>query len=539
MSLPPEVARVFEGLVISGFLGKDVEKHQLSDLRNQLASAVAPMWQHGGDPVALKAANSSKVAGFTTLSNRGYIRKLVREYWLTMPDPAEPGITPEEAARRRQDREKLFPSWDGVIYDTTGNQIDTEDKFNTSDLRAIREFGKRLIDRDERTWWVRLFQADNWAVGDIEVLLDFKKVNDAQSAHRNSLRLGTEFKDDKSRDLGLYGGWKNEWGLTHQTPTALVKTHEKVSDLRRLQLAHDPKFNDEADKAQGSVSNFSVEDSVLDNPAFLFALQHGDIREFARLSPLWDNSVNWVRAPEENELPDESDGITRRNLRQYFPNAVIERARGNRSKVLRALGLSERDVPHFEATFMVTIEQLGLLSEVMYRHPDRVTRLSRNWEIGWSAVWDHFGDGGRLIDFIRAPKGHGQMGIMSLDSGYNFLRGVWNFTIDLPGKVADAKLVTTLVTFLVSATFFGWLQIALTGGFDVVATLLLAVLTTYTYRNLVIRSQGMRTRRLFLALVALMLIAVCTVPGAARNQRLEIQQNETQQMVDRTKHLFR
>lgn len=489
----------FWALVVSAFTGEKLE-----DASYQAARAVgafANLSQQQRSTVALKASGDCQVPGYTHLSNRGYIRRLIHEYVLTMPDPLDPTIDEDEAKKRQRARDELYPAWDGNVLEidlrsgTRSVLPDPDDRFNTSDIRAIREFGKRLIERNERAWLERLVQPEIWAIGDIKQIADFSKVTEAQSAHQRVLRNhDEEYKDAK--DLGLYGPWKGSWGEVASLLSALRTNSQKIWGVRNAQLARSDDLEKESDSARRAVSQIKAEDVAIQVLTFQFATSYGDISEYVRLSPNYDDKIGWVRIPKA--LTHDQRGHVQGRINKLKKDPLTH-------TVAAATGR--------------TLDEIASLRELFFRSHEMVRRISEGWDIPWTKAWDHLTEGRTLIDLVLEPSGTRQMLAMtrqSADKGVHKLAGA---RIDLPGKMFDARLVTLIAFGLIFMTVLGfniWAFGTTHGGWAFLVALVLTVVFDRTI-GMAIKQESSRQFYAMIGGLFLLILVVVVVGGWQRD----------------------
>lgn len=316
-------------------------------------------------------------------------------------------------------------------------------KFSTAERRAVKELMKWLLLKGLDDLFKRLTARSVWSLGDYKRLGDLTQANSTQGIVRSALETGGEIKDDKIRDLGVEGPWKNEWASIRDYAETFKGNLSKIWPVRAAQKSartheDDENLHKKADSAKLETSSFVPEDEAIGSRLARFALAHRDITEYARLSPNWHGPTGWVRIPE---------GLTPSQLAHV-------QVRINRLA-------ADPETAAFATDAHRTIQEIAVMREVFFRPKPLVDALSGGLIIRWEDVWDNLGNGPVLIDLLIAPSGLNQSASMAARTADRMARGLLGAQPEIAGKWGPristvAVFLTTLGFVMVMGIQLGW-----------------------------------------------------------------------------------
>ncbi len=421
--VPPTPEEAFYDLVEEFFL-KDAEyddKVPAIPAARRASSKVFPSAiQRKEDAIALAADKPCRLPGGAGWNNREYINLLV----------AEAERTPSGAAERPEkiDSFRLY-----------GNSAEP-DEFSGAERRSIRDFIKWLILHGPETEAIfkRLVVRDVWSIGDFKKIGSLSKASNAQTIVRSALSSASEFKDDKARELGVEGAWKGVWGSIKDYTDIFNATAKELWQLRAQQRSVRTHADQEALEKSADGSKLKVVSFVPENEAIFsrlaqFAAAHGDITEYARLSPSWDGKLEsggklgWVKIPDMT------------SAQRAHVEGRIARLKDDPATHTFAVACGRTD------------DEIALLREVFFRSKVLVDILSGGLDISWEQVWDNLGNGPVLIDLLMAPSGTRQAASMAARTGDRIARGLLGAQPELAGKWGPR--ISTVAVFLTALGF--------------------------------------------------------------------------------------
>jgi hypothetical protein len=468
------------------------------------------LWQQNrGDQIMFEAQDvgrggniqpNCRVPGSETLTNRAYINELVEAYATAYPD--------------ERDRVEQFQlEWNGRVEDE-----DRPDKnFNNGELRNIREFIKYLANNGRTEWFDRLVPAEVASLGDLRLISNVNKATDSQSRYQTSLRNGIEFKDpaDLSPHSGASkGGWSEIGGYANDIAET-IKNGQKVRDAQKDRIADLPK---ELENARKAAKHFRAENAAVQNRTFNWAVQHGDLDEYIRLSPNYNSSLGWVVNP--------FGRVVREDGQQ-----VVRAPAGDRELTLHRE--IERRIQHLENDQLTrevaartdrTNRQIAELRELFFRGRDLVDRLAgvhdpeRGWNVAWMDAWDNLTEGFALIDLVVTPSTPIQRTEAVVDDLHQVVRNIALAKLDLPGKY-DLPLLT-FAFFVVAVGFWLVVSLGLTGNSNSnwVPAVLLGLVSAWIFHGMLNRVAVQYRRTPFYLLMGFVFILVAIVVVASNIQ---------------------
>lgn len=416
----PEQLRAFYGFVVPVWTGEKTDDVLLSAAANLIQQGLFPnLWQQNRNDQAMYEAQdvdsngniraNCKVPGSESRTNRAYINELIESYATLYPD-------------ERDDVEKYQLEWNGRVE----GDDRPEKSFNISELRSIREFGRHLIKNSRTEEFYKLVPAKVISIGDLRLISNVNKATESQSRHQAALRNGSEFKDPQ--DLSpISGNWKGGWseiGGYANDLAETIKTGQKFRDAKKDRIRDLP---DELEKTRKNAKHFKAENAAVQNRTFDFAVRHGDLDEYVRLSPNYRDG--WVKIPRGIDPSDEAK-IERRI--QRLENDQLTR------EVADLTRKSNREIAE--------------LRELFFRSRDLIDRLAgesgpeRSWGLRWMDAWQYLTEGFELIDRIAIPSSREQYREEAVTAIHRATEGVALSELGFPGK----KNLT-----IITAIFFG------------------------------------------------------------------------------------
>lgn len=461
-------------------------------LAARAAGGFPKLSQQRTSPLALKPNDGCKVAGYERLSNIGFIRRFITELQATTTDPSE---------HARLDS-----------FRPTGGAA-AENKLNIKDLRRLRELGQWLMVRDLDDPFDKLFNWETWSIGDLMLIGDFTKTNNAQNSVQQSNQTGSEFDKKNRGDLGPYGGpdgWKTQRASMVDFADKMRHNTDKLSALRDAQKsARSPEAHKDLQKKAASAKletkSFVAEDAAIENPAFELDLSHDDLSEYVRMSDNYDKDTDWIKIP---------DGLTPSQLKHVEKR--ISRLISDQ-KTTALVGRTSRSQ-----------REVAIFRECYFRSKPRVDAMSKDLGLEWPDSWDNQTNGPKLVDLIMTStkSQRGETVVRDLDRG---VRGFADFRTDLPGKTFDARVVT-LVAFVVSWGFLMLFSMWLFQDSSPGKTLVLAALAAVVFNQILSHSASFNPRLFYGLMAALPILLVVMI--LANNTNGARIQNELNQRSD-------